>query len=103
MRRIRSTSDLVKDILTNVPDTRDDDDLLYVNVCKKISPMVCSQPFQTVLLMRNSLGVPPFESVRRARQKLQASYPELRGTDEVSGWRAYNEEVVRDYARSVNV
>lgn len=103
MRRIKRTSDIVKDILENVPEARNSDDLLYINVCKKLSPMVCSQPFQTVLLMRNELGIPPFESVRRTRQKLQASYPELCGTDEVEAWRKVNEEIVKDYARSVTV
>lgn len=103
MKNIKRTSDIVKEILTNVPESRDDDDLLYINVCKKVSPMACNQPFQTVLLMRKTLNIPPFESVRRTRQKLQASYPELCGSDEVEAWRKVNEDVVRDYARSVSV
>ena len=103
MNKIRETSSIVKDILENCPDARNSDDLLYVNVCKQISPMVCNQPFQTVLLMRNEFGLPPFESVRRARQKLQAAYPDLCGSDEVEAQRIVNEGIVRDYARSVGV
>lgn len=103
MKHIRRTSDIVKDILINVPQARDDDDLLYLNVCQKISPMISQQPFGTVLMMRNAFLIPPFESVRRSRQKLQASYPELRPSEEVAGWRVVNEDVVKNYARSVNV
>jgi hypothetical protein len=103
VKNIRRTSDIVKDILENCPDARNSDDLLYINVCKKLSPMVCTQPFQTVLLMRNELGIPPFESVRRTRQKLQAAYPELCGSDEVEAQRVANEEIVKNYARSFRV
>ena len=103
MKNIKRTSDIVKDILENCPDARNSDDLLYINVCKKLSPMVCTQPFQTVLLMRNELGIPPFESVRRTRQKLQAAYPELCGSDEVEAQRVVNEGIVRDYARRFSV
>ena len=103
MKNIRRTSDIVKDILENVPEARNSDDLLYINVCKKVSPMVCNQPFQTVMLMRDELSSPPFESVRRSRQKLQASYPELRASDDVEAQRLVNEDIVRDYARSVSV
>ena len=81
MKRIRQTNDLVKDILENVPETRNSDDLLYVNVVRRVSPMLCSQPFATVMLQRREFKIPPFESVRRTRQKLQASFPELCGTD----------------------
>ena len=103
MKRIGQTNDLVKDILENIPETRNSDDLLYVNVVKRVSPMLCQQPFSTVMLRRNEFKIPPFESVRRTRQKLQASYPELCGTDEVEAYRVMNEETVRNYARSVNV
>lgn len=103
MNKIKRTSDIVKDVLKDCPNARNSDDLLYINVCKRISPMVCNQPFQTVLLMRNELGIPPFESVRRTRQKLQASYPELCASDEVEAQRMVNEEIVKNYARRVRV
>ena len=103
MKHIRRTSDIVKDVLETIPETRNSDDLLYICVCEKINPTLGTQPFRTVLMYRKSLNLPPFESVRRTRQKLQASYPELCGTDEVEAWRVVNEGVVRDYARSVSV
>ena len=53
--------------------------------------------------MRKELGLPCYESVRRTRQKLQAAYPELCGSDEVEAQRVINEGIVHDYARSVSV
>lgn len=103
MKKIRRTSDIVKDILENIPDTRNSDDKLYFQVCKRINPDALNKPFYMVVLHRKEHSFPPFESVRRARQKLQASYPELCGSDEVEAERKVNEELVRKYARSVNV
>lgn len=103
MKNIKRTSDIVKEILINCPQARNSDDLLYINVCRKLSPMICTQQFQTVLLNRRALKLPPYESVRRARQKLQASYPELRGSDDVEAMRVANEQSVYDYSRSVMV
>jgi hypothetical protein len=50
---------------------------------------------------RKDFGFPCFETVRRARQKLQATYPELKACEEVEAVRSENEEAVRDYARGV--
>lgn len=101
MKNIRTTSDIVKEVLENCPDARNSDDLLYINVCRKISPMICTQPLQTVFLMRKELGIPCYESVRRSGQKIRAAHPELCGADEVEAQRVVNEQIVRDYARSV--
>lgn len=103
MKNIKKTSDIVKEILERNPETRNSDDELYFQVCKKINPEAMSKPFYMVVLHRKEHSLPPFESVRRARQKLQASYPELCGSDDVEAWRKANEEVVKDYARSVSV
>ena len=103
MKNIKRVSDIVKDILENVPKTRNSDDELYFEVCKKINPEAMAKPFYMVVLQRKAHSLPPFESVRRTRQKLQASFPELCGSDEVAAWRKVNEDVVRDYARSVSV
>ena len=103
MKDIKRTSDIVKEILERKPETRNSDDELYFQVCKKINPEAMSKPFYMVVLHRKEHSLPPFESVRRARQKLQASYPELCGTDEVEAHRVVCEGIVKDYARSVGV
>lgn len=103
MKAIKRTSDLVKEILEQVPDTRNSDMLLYYMVCYKKNITTLGQPFGYVIMNLKSLKLPPFESVRRSRQKIQSIYPELAGSDEVEAQRMVNEQIVFDYARKVNV
>jgi hypothetical protein len=55
------------------------------------------------LLRRSSLNFPNYETVSRARRKLQAEYPELASNDSVKEQKIINERVYRDYARSKEV
>ena len=99
MKNILQTSVIVKQVLEAVPDTRNSDDLLYIAVCGRINKEALTKPFCQVMAMRNELGLPPFESVRRTRQKIQEKHPELAGCTEVEAHRVLNEEIVREYAR----
>ena len=103
MKNIKKTQDLVKHFLETQPDTRNSDDLLYFKVCEHLNKRCLNMSFATVILNRNHFHLPPFESVRRSRQKLQAAFPELAGSDEVEAQREVNEQIVFDYARQVNV
>ena len=99
MNDLKKTTKIVKEILTNDPETRNDDDLLYRNVCKEIYPAVMTQFFGAVLRNRRIYGLPSFETVRRTRQKVQATYPELKGTKRVREARKAKETEYREYAR----
>lgn len=103
MKNIKRTSDLVKAILEEEPKARDSFPYLYYMVCLAKNPKVLGMPFAQVIMNLNSLNLPPFESVRRSRQKLQSAYPELASSDEVEAQKAVNEAIVKDYARAVNV
>lgn len=98
MKNIRRASELVHKILTDCPDARNSDDALYRYVVEAINPDAAVGRFCDVFIHRNEYGLPPFESVRRTRQKLQEKYPELRASEEIQDARAENEQVVRDYA-----
>lgn len=50
-----------------------------------------------VLVHAKEYGIPPFESVRRSRQRLQEKFPELRGSKEVEAGREENRQIVRDF------
>ena len=99
MNNIGQTSAIVKQVLEEVPATRNSDDLLYIKVCSRINPNALRSPFSEVLCKRKELNLPPFESVRRSRQKLQADFPELAAVDSVEYQRVVNESIVRNYAR----
>ena len=103
MKNIKRTSDLVKAILKEEPKARDSFPYLYYMVCLSKNPRVLGMPFGQVIMNLNTLNLPPFESVRRSRQKLQRAYPELAGSDEVEAQKAVNEAIVKDYARAVNI
>lgn len=99
MSKLNTTKALVKSILTSKEDTRNSDMLLYLEVAKQINPQVLNNTFGSVLLWLDKYSLPPFESVRRARQKLQAKYPELAACETVQEYRAENEAEYRDFAR----
>ena len=98
---LKNTSDIVKVILQRYPDTRNSDDLLYLYVCEYINGRNTDLPFWKVLKERKEFGYPPFESVRRSRQKLQATYPELASSKVVEAQREQNEKIYREFAREV--
>ena len=74
-------TEIVRKVLTNYKDARDDDFHLIGYVYREINPSVMDMPFRTVMWhhANSKLNLPSFETIRRTRQKLQHDYPELRG------------------------
>ena len=100
---IKNTTNLVKSLLEDDERARNDDDYLYWRVAEetakgKIIP-VSTLPLRHFLLNRKFFGVPAFESVRRARQKVQAKCPDLAASEEVRAKRKKREKEMREYAR----
>ena len=98
-KELKTTSEIVKTILEQNPQSRNSDDFLYIKVCEKVNDISINLPFKQVMANRKLYGLPPFESVRRCRQKIQATHPELSGDSNVEAQRMLNEETFRDYAR----
>lgn len=100
---LKTIKGLVKSILTNIPQTRNSDSLLYLKVLQKIAGMndinldKISVPSFFVCL--GDSPFPCFESVRRSRQQLQREFTELSANKEVQEFRAGNETVFREFAR----
>lgn len=107
MESIKDVSRQVKEILTNDKASRNSDDRLYYLVCKEMLAKrgvdIYKITFASALLHRKEHCIPPFETVRRTRQKVQRNFPELRGSADVEAMRAVKEEVFREYAKGVNV
>ncbi len=95
---------LVKSILEQEQRARNSDSFLYLRVLKHIESeqreKLCGVTVFDFLLNLQGKVYPCFESVRRARQKIQREYPELAASEEVQAYRAENEAEVRAYARS---
>ena len=73
--------DLVKEILTAEPETRDNDNLLVLKVWKKQQPLLSEKDlsFWTFAIDFKNGKFASTESVRRVRQKMQEEHAELRG------------------------
>lgn len=82
---------------------RDSDRLLYAEVCKRLNPSALNAPFGVILSHMDDFGLPPFESVRRARQKVQAERPDLAPSLGVKAERAKKELEFRAFARTKGV
>lgn len=103
MNELKTTAALVKHILETKPQTRNSDSLLYLHVIR-YEANVLNIDFHNMtvtrfLLCMNIYGFTGFETVRRARQKIQAKYPELAASDSVSAARMENEKDFRAFAR----
>lgn len=104
MHDLKNTTALVKTILEQDKQCRNSDSFLYLKVLsvaakqKGIDLEKMTVPF--FLTNMHGAGLPPFESVRRARQKIQAARPDLAACEAVEGYRAENEAQFRAYAGS---
>lgn len=96
MSRVREVTPKVREILEDFYETRSSDRLLIMKVYSRFYHVPHSTPFVDVIL-RDDL--PSFESIRRARQRLQAEDVDLRACDEVDAYRRLEEEDYRAFAR----
>lgn len=102
MKELKNTTELVRTILEQDERARNSDSFLYFRVIgvhgldKGID--INRMPVTLFLLKMKEYGFPAFETVRRTRQKLQATYPELAACERVEDFRAANEQEFRAYA-----
>ena len=95
---MKEVSELVEDILIDMPYARDSDINLFLAVCEKRRPGSTSRPLAEILLNLREYNIPTIESVGRARRKIQHDNPDLRGTEYVTNLRYENWKEVRAYA-----
>lgn len=89
---------LVKEILEVDGKSRGNDMWLYVQVCKNKNHAVLKQPFYLVMEKSNEYGLPAFESVSRARRKVQSDHPELKPSEAVQERREEYEQMYFEWA-----
>ncbi len=99
MKDLKSIKALVKSILELDERARNSDSYLYFRILERIDKAILTVPVHEFLLSMGLNGIPPFESVRRTRQKIQAECPWLSACDKVKEFRADNENIYRDFAK----
>ena len=103
MNELKTTTKLVKSILEEDKQARNNDGYLYfrvLDVCGKRDGIdYIAMTVQEFLPYVNSMNVPNSETVRRTRQKVQQHHPDLAACDKVKGLRMIQESEFRHYAR----
>lgn len=103
LRELQSTSHIVKEILEKFPEARNSDNVLYVKVCAEIGNAngidINKMSMPHFLLHLKNYNMPMFETVRRARQKIQAEHKHLAANADVEAQRMLNEDDFKNYAR----
>lgn len=98
-QQLISITNLVKTILETNPQTRNSDSLLYLKVLEHVAIQkdLDLSAFSVSYFLKHmkNYNFPCPETVRRARQKIQNQYPELKGCKAVQDargiWGANNE------------
>lgn len=99
MKSLFKMEDVVRDILSWNPNTRDDDFILIYEVYKVINPQMLSKRFDEILMLHKHYGLPSFESIRRTRQKVQQQNPNLRASEKMKDLRRINEEYYKYFSK----
>lgn len=76
---MKDLNELVKRILAEHKEARDDDFKVIGYVVKALNPEAMQLTFGQALWNHSKLDLPSFETIRRTRQKIQHDHPELRG------------------------
>ena len=103
--KLNSITNTVKMFLENYPNTRDDDYLLWLRVLEFMAERDRKPNFAKSVSLGAFLSTakcckyPHYETVSRARRKLQEHYPSLRATAETEAARAKEEKLYREFAR----
>lgn len=95
MSRVREVTPKVLDILKKHPETRSDDRKLFIAVYQECGANIHA-PFNEVVKDHN---LPSFESIRRARQKIQSYCEDLRAEEPVESIRIAQQEDYIEYSR----
>ena len=102
MNQLEKFEDRVLSVLESNTQSRSDDMVLYLLVCNSYSNSenpIGKMPFEVVMKHYRELKLPHFESVRRTRQKIQATHPELGCLTEYRRNRKKMQKLYTDYAR----
>ena len=103
VKELKSIAKLVKQILREDEQARNSDGYLYLKVLDAIGKNrgvdVNNISVKTFLLHQHANGFPCFETVRRTRQKIQRTHPELAACERVESMRIVREEAFKEYAR----
>ena len=95
--RLRNLEKVVEGILRKSELAREDDCYLILEVIRELYPFEVGKTFAQVMFSAKNKGI-SFESITRARRKLQKKYPELKNK-EVAEIRDKEQEEYKRFAK----
>ena len=97
MEDLKTLKGEIKYILTEHPETRDSDELLYANYLSRHGVGVVS----VIYFLQNfrNYNVSDFESVTRCRRKLVEEHPELRPSKQIEELRYGRQVEIYDFVK----
>jgi hypothetical protein len=103
MTNLKNVTSVVQYIMENNERARNNDDYLYMKVLELYGDAkgvdIHHMTVTKFLKDRTYYSFPPFESVRRSRQKVQEKNPWLKANAETQAHRKANEQKYLEYAR----
>lgn len=99
-KKLKGIEKNVFELLLNDSKTRGDDFVLYAKYIEKYRPDLRDMSFIHLFNFHKKYELPSYESVTRARRKLQAKYLAIRPTETARKNRKTQEETFIQYARS---
>lgn len=96
---LERVKNLVTMTLRENPSTRESDEILYLEVCRKVNEKALYLPFAEVLKRGKELKLPSYKSVCRTRRKAQAEHKELKATLSTQIEREESEFAYRSFAK----
>lgn len=96
--KLRKIEKVIKPILEDHPQTREDDFLLYAELIHRYNPDLLNLSAEEFLVCHSELNVPNIKTVERIRRRLQAKHPEL-ATERARRKRAEAQAVYISYAK----
>ena len=95
--KLKNLEKIVEELLRNDELTRRDDNFLILQVVRRLYPFEVGKTFANVMFNAKNKGI-SFESITRARRKLQNKYPELRD-EKITAIRDEEQNEYIEYAK----
>lgn len=99
MSKLKKIETNVLAVLLKYPESRGNDFVLYANYIKENKAELTDAGLIYALLHAKEIGLPSYESVTRARRKIQQHNPQLRPPEKAAAAREEKEKQYRSYAR----
>lgn len=99
MSRVRFIEPIVKRILEENIEARNDDFILIAEVYSLLNDSVKRFSFNDIMVYHKNFGLPSIESITRARRKVQNLYEDLRATEGTRRLRANEELDYKEYSK----